>query len=148
MAKTTSSNGIKLIKQFEGCKLTSYKCPSGVWTIGYGHTSGVKKGQKISQAQADKFLKSDLKTFENAVNSAVKVPLNQNQFDALVSFAYNCGSGALKMSTLLKELNKKNYAGAAKEFLKWNKSNGKVLNGLVKRRAAEKELFLKGVQTR
>lgn len=147
MAKTTSSNGIKLIKQFEGCHLTAYKCPGGKWTIGYGHTARVKQGQKITQAQADKFLKADLKTFENAVNSCVKVNITQNQFDALVSFAYNCGAGALKTSTLLKKLNKKDYSGAAKEFPKWNKSNGKVLNGLVKRRVAEMDLFLKGVQT-
>lgn len=147
MSKTTSSNGIKLIKQFEGCKLTAYKCPAGVWTIGYGHTAGVKSGQKITQAQADTYLKSDLKKFENAVNSCVKVSINQYQFDALVSFTYNCGAGALKTSTLLKKLNKKDYAGAAKEFAKWNKANGKVLDGLTKRRAAEAQLFLKEVQT-
>lgn len=143
MSKTTSDEGIKLIKQFEGCKLTAYKCPAGVWTIGYGHTAGVKQGQKISQAQADIYLKSDLKTFENAVNSCVKVSINRYQFDALVSFAYNCGAGALKTSTLLKKLNKKDFTGASKEFSKWNKANGKVLNGLTKRRAAEAELFLK-----
>ena len=83
----TSQNGINLIKRFEGCRLTSYKCPSGKWTIGYGHTNGVKQGQKITKIKAEEYLKNDLKAFENAVEKMVKVPLNQNQFDALVSFA-------------------------------------------------------------
>lgn len=137
----TSQNGINLIKQFEGCKLTAYKCPAGVWTIGYGHTNGVKSGQTITQAKAEEYLKSDLIKYENYVNGYVKVSLNQNQFDALVSFTYNCGGGALKTSTLLKKLNNKDYTGASNEFPRWNKSNGKVLNGLVKRRTAEKTLF-------
>lgn len=136
-----SQNGINLIKQFEGCKLTAYKCASGVWTIGYGHTAGVKQGQAITQAQADNYLKSDLTKYENYVNNYVKVPLNQNQFDALVSFTYNCGGGALKNSTLLKKLNAKDYTGASSEFLRWNKSKGKVLTGLTRRRKAEKALF-------
>ena len=101
----TSQNGINLIKKYEGCRLTAYKCPAGLWTIGYGHTKNVKSGQKITQKQAENFLKQDLKTFEKGVEKAVKVRLNQNQFDALVSFAYNCGLGALKTSTLLRKLN-------------------------------------------
>lgn len=138
-----SQNGINLIKQFEGCKLIAYKCPAGVWTIGYGHTKGVVRGQKISPERAEKFLKEDIEQFEKGVNRHVSVPLNQNQFDALVSFTYNCGLGALQRSTLLKKLNAGDYAGAANEFPKWNKSNGKVLNGLVRRRAAERALFVK-----
>lgn len=139
----TSDVGIELIKKYEGCVLKSYKCPSGVWTIGYGHTSGVKSEMKITKAQALDYLKLDLSTFEKTVTNYVKVPLNQNQFDALVSFSFNCGAGALKTSTLLQKLNSSDYNGAANEFLKWNKSNGKVLNGLVRRRQEEKELFLK-----
>ena len=137
----TSQKGIELIKRFEGCRLTAYKCPSGVWTIGYGHTNGVKKGQKISQKRAEEFLREDLAKFENGVKKAVFVPLTQNQFDALVSFTYNCGLGAFKNSTLRKKLNAKDYKGAAKEFLRWNKSNGIVLEGLKRRRNAEKALF-------
>ena len=136
-----SKNGIDLIKRFEGCRLTSYKCPSGVYTIGYGHTDGVKKGLKISQKQAEIFLKEDIAEFENGVKKAVSVPLTQNQFDALVSFTYNIGLGAFKTSTLLKKLNAKDYGGASKEFLRWNKSNGVILNGLKRRRNAEKALF-------
>ena len=139
----TSDVGIELIKKYEGYVLKAYKCPSGVWTIGYGHTNGVKSGMQITKAQALDYLKQDLSTFEKAVTNYVKVPLNQNQFDALVSFSFNCGAGALKTSTLLQKLNSSDYNGAANEFLKWNKSNGKVLNGLVKRREEEKELFLK-----
>lgn len=137
----TSKTGIDLIKKFEGCKLKAYKCPSGVWTIGYGHTRGVEKGQKISQKQAEIFLKEDIAKFENAVNIHVFVPLTQNQFDALVSFTYNVGITAFYTSTLRKKLNKKDYAGAGKEFLRWDKSNGKVLSGLKRRREAEKALF-------
>jgi len=141
----TSTNGINLIKKHEGCYLKSYKCPADVWTIGYGHTKNVKSGMKITQAQAERYLKDDLTTYENAVKKYVKVSINQNQFDALVSFTFNCGTGALKNSTLLKKLNKKDYNGAANEFLKWNKSNGKILSGLTKRRKAERSLFLKPI---
>lgn len=141
----TSTVGINLIKKYEGCRLKAYKCPSGVWTIGYGHTKDVKKGMKITKAKAEAYLKQDLVTFENAVDKYVKVPINQNQFDALVSFSFNCGAAALKISTLLKKLNKKDYSGSANEFLKWNKSNGKVLKGLTKRRKEERTLFLKPV---
>lgn len=142
-----SKNGINLIKQFEGCKLTSYKCPAGIWTIGYGHTKGVKQGQKITQVKALNYLKEDLASFEKGVKTSVKVPINQNQFDALVSFTYNVGLGAFKTSTLLKKLNKKDYSGASKEFARWNKASGKVLNGLVKRREAERKLFVKSCST-
>ena len=138
-----SNDGINLIKQFEGCVLSAYKCPAGVWTIGYGHTKNVKQGMKITKEQATNLLKDDLKIYESYVNKYVKVKLNQNQFDALVSFTFNCGGGALKSSTLLKKLNKGDYTGAANELLRWNKANGKVLAGLTRRRKAEKALFLK-----
>lgn len=138
-----SNNGIDLIKQFEGCKLTAYKCPAGVWTIGYGYTKNVKPDMKITSSKATELLIDDLKTYESYVNKYVKVKLNQNQFDALVSFTYNCGGGALKSSTLLKKLNKGDYTGAANELLRWNKASGKVLAGLTRRRKAEKALFLK-----
>ena len=137
----TSQNGIDLIKRFEGCRLTAYKCPAGVWTIWYGHTRGVKKGLKIAQNQADLFLREDIKVYENGLNKTVSVPLNQNQFDALISFCYNCGLGAFQRSTLRERLNAGDYTGAAKEFSRWNKANGKVLSGLVRRRAAEQKLF-------
>lgn len=136
-----SQKGIDLIKKYEGCRLTAYKCPAGIYTIGYGHTNAVKKGQKITLKQAEDFLREDVKKFESGVLRAVSAPLTQNQFDALVSFCFNCGLGAFKTSTMLKKLNARDYAGAAKEFLRWNKSNGVVLNGLTRRRKAEKALF-------
>ncbi len=141
-----SNNGLSLIKSFEGVRLTAYKAvqTEKYWTIGYGHYGpDVKQNMKITQAQADAYLKSDVARFEKAVNENVKVPLNQNQFDALVSFTYNCGEGALQRSTLLELLNQGKYEAAANQFDVWNKSSGKVLAGLVKRRAKEKELFLK-----
>lgn len=134
-----SSKGIELIKNFEGCRLTAYLCPAGVWTIGYGHTTGVKKGQKISQNQADAYLASDLKKYEEYVNKT-DLKLNQNQFDALVSFTYNCGVGNLK--TLIRNRNLEEIGEA---ILLYNKSNGKVLNGLVRRRQAEHDLFVQDV---
>ena len=133
--------GLNLIKDFEGCRLKAYLCPAGVWTIGYGHTQGVKPDMVINQLQAERFLRQDLKRFEDAVTSLVKVPITPNQFSALVSFTYNVGTGALYDSTLLRKLNKKDYKGAANEFLRWNKAGGKVLPGLTRRRLAEKDLF-------
>lgn len=146
-----SNNGLNLVISFEGLYLNAYKCPAGVWTIGYGHTGKVGKdcirsGMEITKAKAISLLKSDMKQFEKSVASLVKVPLNQNQFDALISFAFNVGSGSLKSSTLLKKLNKKDYKGAAEQFLVWNKArvNGKLIElpGLTRRRKAERELFL------
>lgn len=137
-----SDAGICLIKQFEGCRLEAYRCAAGVPTIGYGHTSGVAMGTKITQEEADRYLREDLKSFEHAVNCALTRPVSQNQFDALVSFTYNLGAGALKGSTLLKLLNAGNIKGAADEFPKWNKAAGKVLEGLTKRRMKERQLFL------
>lgn len=148
MKNSISKVGIDLIKSFEGCYLNAYKCPAGVWTIGWGTTEpidGVKphEGMVITQKQADELLIKNLRGYENAVNEYVTYSINQNQFDALVSFAYNCGNGALKTSTLLKKLNAGDVHGAANEFLRWNKANGKVLNGLTRRRETERKLFLK-----
>jgi lysozyme len=136
---------VDLVKKFEGCVLHAYQDVVGVWTIGYGHTSGVKKGQTITQAQAEKMLKDELSVFAEKVQKLIKVSLNENQFGALVSFAYNVGVGALATSTLLKLLNAKNFTGASNEFARWNKAGGRVLAGLTKRRAEEKALFNKPV---
>jgi len=136
------SKEAQLIKSFEGLELEAYLCPANVWTIGYGHTKGVKKGDKITKEQAEKLLEEDLAFFRNGVKRLVKVALNKNQFGALVSFAYNLGLGSLESSTLLKMLNAKDYQGAADQFLRWNKSKGKVLTGLVRRREAERAVFL------
>lgn len=138
----TSQKGINLIKEFEGCQLTAYKCPAGVWTIGYGHTGDVKSGMTITEQEAENYLRADLQKFEAGVDKAVKVGITQNMFDALVSFTYNCGIGALQSSTLLKKLNAGDFNGAANEFLKWNKSGSNVLPGLTRRRQAERALFL------
>lgn len=142
-----SQQGIDLIKEFEGCYLTAYKCPANVWTIGYGTTEPIdgkpiSQGMTITQKQADELLLKNLKTYEKAVNDYTQVSLNQNQFDALVSFTYNVGTGAYKTSTLLQKLNKSDYQGASEEFAKWKYAGGKVLNGLVRRREAERKLFL------
>ena len=144
----TGKNGLDLIKKYEGLSLKGYLCPAGVPTIGYGYT-GLVLGKKITTDmkitlnQAEKLLASSLSGFEKSVNDLVKVPLTQNQFDAVVSFVYNLGAGNLKSSTLLKKLNAKDYIGASNEFLKWNKAGGKVLSGLTKRRQSEKDLFNK-----
>jgi len=138
-----SQKGINLIKNFEGCRLTAYKCPANILTIGYGHTgSDVHTGQKITQEEAEKLLRQDLIVHCNNVSRLVKVPLNQNQFDALVSFEYNVGYGAFMNSTLLKLLNQKKYKEASEQFGRWKFAGGKILAGLVKRREAEKQLFL------
>lgn len=131
-----SNRGLDLIKSFEGCHLTAYRCPANVWTIGWGHTAGVYEGMKITQEQADAFLLEDLRKYEGYVN-ATGLSLNQNQFDALVSFTYNCGNGNLK-----KLINNRTLSQIADALLLYNKGGGKVLNGLVRRRKAERELFL------
>ncbi len=148
MSKVTSSEGLNLIKGFEGKRLTSYDDGVGIWTIGYGtikYPNGVrvKKGDTCTERQAETYLKNDLNRFEVAINKLVKVPLSQNQFDALASFTYNLGETNLANSTLLKKLNKGDYQGAADQFLVWNKAGGKVMKGLVRRREAERALFLK-----
>lgn len=134
---TTSQAGIDLIKKYEGCKLTAYKCPAGVWTIGYGTTKGVKSGMTITKEKAEELLKSDVAPIEKQLN-ALKINFRQGQFDALVSFIYNLGIGSFNSSTLKKKI----LAGApdseiCAEFKKWNKAGGKVLAGLTKRREEE-----------
>ncbi|MCZ8129374.1 MAG: glycoside hydrolase family protein [Microcystis sp. LE19-114.1B] len=147
-----SQNCIDLIKKWEGCKLTAYKCPAGVWTIGIGTTCypdgrRVREGDKITDQQAEGFLVHECEEKAKAVDKLVNVDLHQNQFDALVSFAYNVGIGAFKESTLLRLLNQPNYNEAANQFKEWNKAtvNGQrvVLEGLVNRRKDEEELFRK-----
>lgn len=143
----TSEKGIARIKQFEGCKLTAYQDSVGVWTIGYGWTQPVdgkpiRAGMTIKQETAERLLKTGLVSYESDVSRLVKVDLTQGQFDALVSFTYNLGARSLSTSTLLRKLNAGDYAGAADEFLRWNKAGGKVLNGLTRRREAERALFL------
>ncbi|MEG1695795.1 MAG: lysozyme [Acinetobacter sp.] len=143
-----SSFGVNLICDFEGKRLIAYDDGVGVWTIGFGTTiypNGikVKKGDVCTEAQAKAYMAHDLKKFELAVNNAVNVSLNQNQFDALVSLAYNIGTNAFKNSTLLKKLNAGDYRGAANQFDVWINAGGKRMQGLVNRRAKEKALFLK-----
>jgi len=144
----TGPKGIELIKKFEGFESKPYKCPAGIPTIGYGATfypDGKKVSmtdQPINEAQGTELLKSMLVSFEKYVDSYCRDDINQNQFDALVSFAYNLGPANLKSSTLLKKVNANpNDPTIKDEFLKWTKAGGKVLQGLVKRRAAEAELY-------
>jgi lysozyme len=143
----TNQAGVELIKEFEGLRLRAYRCPAGVLTIGYGTTvypTGykVQMGEQITAEQAEEYLRSDLRDFEREVERMVLVPLNSNQFAALVSFAYNLGAEALRKSTLLRLLNAHNYAGAAEQFARWTYAAGKQLPGLVRRRAAERALFI------
>jgi len=139
---SVSPRGLNLIKKFEGFRATPYICPGGKLTIGYGNT--IKEGEytKITEAQAEALLRSTVSSFERAIKKAVKVPLTQNQYDALFSLAYNIGAGAFSSSSLVKTLNTGDYAGAADQFDKWVKSKGVVLRGLVRRRDEEKALFL------
>ena len=113
----TSTNGLALIKEFEGCKLDAYKCPANIWTIGVGHTKGVKEGDRITESQALDLLREDMRWVENAIDKHVTAHLNQNQYDALASFIFNCGEFAFYSSTLLKKLNAGDYEGASNEFL-------------------------------
>lgn len=136
-----SNKGIELIKQFEGCRLHAYLCPAGIPTIGYGHTQGVNIDDIITQSQADSLLKKDLEKYANFVN-IYHLDINQNQFDALVSFVYNLGPGNFKKSTLLRKIkNSPNDETIRKEFMKWVRAGGKVLEGLKKRRLAESNLY-------
>lgn len=135
--------GLNLIKKWEGLRLESYDDGGGVWTIGYGHTDGVKPGQKITEAQAVRFLSEDLSWAESAVEKQVPVDLSDNQFAALVSLVFNIGQTAFSKSTLRKALLKKDYDEAAKQFVRWSYDNGKFIQGLKNRRLEELELFLK-----
>jgi len=138
-----SERGLDLIIRHEGFEAKAYKCPAGKWTIGYGHTKNVVSGMIITTQEGWEFLREDVKLAEKVVNDLVIVPLNQNQFDALVSFIFNVGSGAFQRSTLRRVLNKSDYKRASEEFKKWVFAGGKKLQGLVKRRNEEKELFNK-----
>lgn len=136
----TSQRGINLIKQFEGVRLTAYKCPAGVYTIGYGHTRGVRRGMKITEEEASAFLTADLLNSEKAVERYDSVyHWNQNEFDALVSFTFNCGAANLR--SLLRN-GRRNRSQIAATLPLYRKAGGKVLKGLERRRAAEKALFL------
>ena len=145
-----TEEGISLIKKYEGCKLTAYKCPAGVWTIGYGNTfyedgSTVKPGDKITQERADQLFRNILeKKFVEPIRKLIVSNINDNMFSAIVSFTYNVGIGNLKSSTLLKKVNANpNDQTIALEFKKWVKSAGKVLPGLVRRRESESDLYFK-----
>ena len=139
-----SKNGLNLIKKFEGCKLKAYRCPAGVPTIGYGHTKGVKMGMTISKEEAEKLLKEDVKKFSDHVdyyNKTYKYNFNQNEFDALVSFAVNIGT--LRGIT---NAGKRTKYQIGQKFRAYVNANGKKVPGLVKRRAAEYALYIKGVK--
>ena len=145
---TYSSNGLALTEKFEGLRLTAYQDSVGVWTIGYGHTGAdVTQGLTITEDQAGILLAADVAWAVTCVNKAVKVDINQNQFDAMVDFTFNLGCAAFTGSTLLRMVNAGNFAGAALQFIRWNKAGGKVLAGLTKRRQAETDLFNTAVPT-
>lgn len=133
----TSQEGIDLIKHFEGCETEAYQCSANVWTIGYGHTFCVKKGETITEEQAESLLQEDLCEFEEHVDRLVTVSLNQDQFDALVSWTFNLGPTNLKESTLLRKLNEGHYDDVPAEMARWNRAGGQVMEGLKRRRKAE-----------
>lgn len=138
----TSEQGINLIKQHESFRAEAYRCPAGVWTIGYGHTGEIKPSDKITEPEALQLLRQDVETAEKAVSALVKKPLNQNRFDALVSFVYNTGSGNFANSTLLKKINHNpDDPAIATEFRKWVYGGGRQLPGLVTRRESESNLY-------
>jgi lysozyme len=134
--------GINLLKRFEGFRNEAYQDPVGVWTIGYGFTKGVKRGDYLSEDEAEERLREEIAAFEAGVNNLIKAPTNENQRAAMTSLAYNIGLGAFRKSTVLRRHNARDYEGAAKAFGLWVKAGGKVLKGLVRRRAAEAELYL------
>jgi len=143
-----SDEGLALIKHFEGCPVNgagdpvAYLCPAGVWTIGYGHIKNVKEHDRWSMSHADYILREELEDeYEIYIKDLVKVPLEQNQFDALVAFVFNLGPTNLSSSTLLKFLNAGDYHAIPNQIKRWDKANGKVLSGLVKRRDAEALMF-------
>ena len=142
-----NKQGIQLVKSFEGCFFNAYLCPAKVWTIGYGSTkypngNAVKQGDKITQQEAETLLSDTLDEFSKGVSKLIKVELNDNQFSALVSFAFNLGVGSLSKSTLLKKVNANpNDKTIENEFMRWVSAGGKKLNGLVRRRTAESKLY-------
>lgn len=136
-----SSEIVKFISRFEGFHSKAYLCPAGVWTIGFGHTSGVRKGDVVTEDEALKFLRSDLRTAEGTIRLAVKAPLRQCEFDALTSFIFNVGGGNFAKSTMRQLINEHQYDLAAREFRRWNKAGGFTLAGLVRRRKAEEKVW-------
>ena len=139
---TYSDAGLALTKKFEGLELNAYQDQIGVWTIGHGHTGPtVHGGLTITHDQADQLLQSDIARAVACVNRAVTAAINQNQFDALVDFAFNLGCAALLSSTLLRDVNAGNFAAAAQQFLLWDHARGVVIQGLLRRRQAESDLF-------
>jgi GH24 family phage-related lysozyme (muramidase) len=144
MARKIDADTLALLKQWEGLRLTAYQDVGGVWTIGYGHTDTVKAGMVITEAGAEQLLRADLGRFEAAVSDAVKVPLTDAQFGALVSWAFNVGVTAMQDSTLVRKLNAGDYAAVPAELARWNKVKGKTVAGLANRRAAEAGLWSKG----
>ncbi len=137
-----------LVAKFEGCRLKAYQDVVGIWTIGYGQTNGVKRGMVWTQKQADDDLLTTLDEFGRGVAQLIHVPIDQNQFDALVSFTYNVGLGNFKTSTLLRKLNANDFVGAHDEFVRWNKAGGKVVLGLTHRREAEAAVFASHEESR
>ena len=137
----TSQEGISLIKSFEGCELTAYRCSANVPTIGFGHTAGVSDGDTCTQEEAEIMLAEDLVEFEDYVKKYVETNLQQNEFDALVAWTYNLGPNNLSESTLLKELNAGNLEEVPRQMKRWNRAGGEVLDGLIRRREAESRLF-------
>jgi lysozyme len=133
---------LKLIESFEGLELSAYQDSVGVWTIGWGHTKGVKRGQKITRAQAEAFLREDLENAADGVEKALKVDVGDNEFGACVSLAFNIGVGAFAGSSIARNINRNKFQAAADSFLLWNKADHKVLAGLTRRRQAERKLFL------
>jgi lysozyme len=145
----TGPKGLALVREFEGCELKAYRDAVGIWTIGYGHTAAAgppvpKAGMTISATEAEEILKRDLGKYEKTVLDAVRVPLSQEQFDALVSFTFNVGPGNFRSSTLLKRLNSGNYVDVPNQLKRWNKAGGRVLRGLTRRREAEAFLWSTG----
>ena len=136
-----SKSGLQLTEQFEGVRLTAYQDQVGVWTIGYGHTAGVQPGDTCTQEQAEAWLQSDVSWAVQTVNLYVTIALTQGEFDALVDFVFNLGSGSFEHSTLLTLVNQRNFGAAADQFERWDHAGGKVVAGLLRRRQAEEEEF-------
>ena len=141
MDRMINQAGIDLIKDCEGLHLTPYLCPAKVWTIGYGHTRTVRNGMSITQEEADHLLSGDLQIVERFIQLLVTVPLNDNQFAALVSFTFNVGKSNFEHSTLLRLLNRGWYDQVPAQLMRWNRSRGEVLGGLSRRRGAEAKLW-------
>jgi lysozyme len=150
MSRHINQTSVDLIKAFESLYLESYQCSADVWTVGYGTTSTkagghddgtITPGMKITEDEAEEYLKKDLEYFEKVVLRLVKVEINDDMFGALVSFAFNCGEGNLESSTLLKRVNSGDWDDVPNQFLRWNKAKGKTLNGLTRRRASEARLW-------